>query len=199
MDEVGTGDAGGAGARAHRQLVPEAARRRLAHARHHEKFAQRGCGLDVEVVERRDAIDPFAARDVGHPLADVGLGHVATQVVELVDRLTRPVAVAQLLVSEQQHAAPLAAAFAQELVPLPVGGDTEQSQRHRGIGTIHESGTADGGLMLSLLMRILLVVLLAVTLSGCAAIAGIFKAGVWTGVIIAVIIIVVVVALVSRG
>ena len=32
--------------------------------------------------------------------------------------------------------------------------------------------------MLSLLMRILLVVLLAVTLSGCAAIAGIFKAGV---------------------
>lgn len=53
--------------------------------------------------------------------------------------------------------------------------------------------------MLSLLTRILLVVLLAVTLSGCAAIAGIFKAGVWTGVIIAVIVIVIVVALVSRG
>ena len=53
--------------------------------------------------------------------------------------------------------------------------------------------------MLSLLARILLVVLLAVTLSGCAAIAGIFKAGVWTGVIIAVVVIVIIGALVSRG
>ena len=52
--------------------------------------------------------------------------------------------------------------------------------------------------MLSLLTRILLVVLLAVTLSGCAAIAGIFKAGFWTGLIIAVIVIVIVGALVAR-
>jgi len=52
--------------------------------------------------------------------------------------------------------------------------------------------------MLSLLTRILLIVLLAVTLTGCSAIAGIFKAGVWTGVIIAVILIVIVVALVGR-
>ncbi len=52
--------------------------------------------------------------------------------------------------------------------------------------------------MLTLPMRILLVLLLAVTLSGCAAIAGIFKAGVWVGVIIAVIVIAVVVALLGR-
>lgn len=52
--------------------------------------------------------------------------------------------------------------------------------------------------MLSLLTRILLVVLLAVTISGCAAIAGIFKAGFWTGLIIAVIVIVIIGALVSR-
>jgi hypothetical protein len=52
--------------------------------------------------------------------------------------------------------------------------------------------------MLSLVMRILLVVLIALTISGCAAIAGIFKAGVWTGLIIAVVVIVIVVALVSR-
>jgi hypothetical protein len=52
--------------------------------------------------------------------------------------------------------------------------------------------------MLSLLSRILLVVLLAVTMSGCAAIAGIFKAGFWTGIIIAVIVVVIIVALVSR-
>ncbi len=53
--------------------------------------------------------------------------------------------------------------------------------------------------MLSLLTRILLVVLIAVTLTGCAAIAGIFKAGVWVGIIIAVIVIVIIAALVGRG
>ena len=52
--------------------------------------------------------------------------------------------------------------------------------------------------MLSLLARILLVVLLAVTISGCAAIAGIFKAGFWTGLIIAVVVIVLIAALVGR-
>ncbi|HEY2431637.1 MAG TPA: hypothetical protein VGI12_03115 [Vicinamibacterales bacterium] len=53
--------------------------------------------------------------------------------------------------------------------------------------------------MLSLLTRILLVVLIAVTLTGCAAIAGIFKAGMWTGIIVAVIVIVIIAALVGRG
>jgi hypothetical protein len=55
--------------------------------------------------------------------------------------------------------------------------------------------------MLSLIGRILLVVLIAaaaVTMTGCAAIAGIFKAGVWTGIIVAVIVIVIVTALVGR-
>jgi hypothetical protein len=56
----------------------------------------------------------------------------------------------------------------------------------------------DGGVMLSLIARILLVVLLAVTISGCAAVAGIFKAGFWTGLIIAVIVIVIIMALVGR-
>jgi len=61
-----------------------------------------------------------------------------------------------------------------------------------------KDATVDGGLMLSLLARILLV-LLAVTVSSCAAIAGIFKAGVWTGIILAVIVVVIVAALVSRA
>jgi hypothetical protein len=52
--------------------------------------------------------------------------------------------------------------------------------------------------MLSLLTRILLVLLLAVTISGCAAVAGIFKAGFWTGLIIAVIVVVIIGALVGR-
>lgn len=52
--------------------------------------------------------------------------------------------------------------------------------------------------MLSLLARILLVVLLAVTMTGCAAVAGIFKAGFWTGLIIAVIVVVIIGALIGR-
>ena len=52
--------------------------------------------------------------------------------------------------------------------------------------------------MLSLLARILIVVVLAVTLSGCAAVAGIFKAGFWTGLIIAVVVIGIVGALIAR-
>jgi hypothetical protein len=53
--------------------------------------------------------------------------------------------------------------------------------------------------MLSLATRILLVALLAVMISGCAAVAGIFKAGVWVGIIIAVIVIAIVGLLVSRS
>jgi hypothetical protein len=52
--------------------------------------------------------------------------------------------------------------------------------------------------MLSFLTRILVVVLLAVTMTGCAAVAGIFKAGVWAGIIIAVVIVVALFALFGR-
>ncbi|HWK11157.1 MAG TPA: hypothetical protein VNR64_13950 [Vicinamibacterales bacterium] len=52
--------------------------------------------------------------------------------------------------------------------------------------------------MLSVLARGLLVVLLAVTLTGCTAIAGIFKAGFWVGVVIAVIVVVILFALFGR-
>jgi hypothetical protein len=52
--------------------------------------------------------------------------------------------------------------------------------------------------MLSFLLRALLVVLLTVTMTGCAAIAGIFKAGMWVGIIIAVIVVVILFALFGR-
>ena len=52
--------------------------------------------------------------------------------------------------------------------------------------------------MLSYLLRGLLVVLLTVTVAGCSAIAGIFKAGFWAGIIIAVIVVVIAFALFGR-
>jgi hypothetical protein len=55
-----------------------------------------------------------------------------------------------------------------------------------------------GGYMLSVLARVLLVVLMAATLTGCAAVAGIFKAGFWVCIIIAVIIVIILFALFGR-
>jgi hypothetical protein len=52
--------------------------------------------------------------------------------------------------------------------------------------------------MLSFLARLLLVGLLAVITAGCSAIAGIFKAGFWVGIIVAVIVVVGVFALLKR-
>lgn len=52
--------------------------------------------------------------------------------------------------------------------------------------------------MLRLYARLLLVLLLAVTMAGCAAVAGIFKAGFWVGIIIAVIVVVALFALFGR-
>jgi hypothetical protein len=52
--------------------------------------------------------------------------------------------------------------------------------------------------MLSFVMRVLLVVLLTVTLAGCSAIAGIFKAGFWVGLVVAALVVVGIVALVGR-
>jgi hypothetical protein len=52
--------------------------------------------------------------------------------------------------------------------------------------------------MLSYLARLLLIVLLAVTVAGCSAIAGIFKAGFWVGIILAAILVVGIVALLKR-
>jgi membrane-bound ClpP family serine protease len=52
--------------------------------------------------------------------------------------------------------------------------------------------------MLSLLLRALVVILLTITISGCAAVAGIFKAGFWVGIVIAVIVVVLLFAMFGR-
>jgi amino acid transporter len=71
------------------------------------------------------------------------------------------------------------------------------SKAHPLAGTIHDYARA-GGFMLSLVARILVVLLVAMTLTGCAAVAGIFKAGFWVGIIIAVIVVVALFALFGR-
>ena len=116
----------------HRQLVAEPPRGGLAHAGDEQVLAQHRRQLDVEVVERDDAIDAFGARQVRGTLADVVERHVPTDVVERVDGVARPVGVSELLLGQEQHPAPLPPAFAQELVTLPVGGDAEEGQGHGG-------------------------------------------------------------------
>ena len=48
------------------------------------------------------------------------------------------------------------------------------------------------------LMRLLLIVLLAVITAGCSAVAGIFKAGFWVGMIVAAVVVVGIVALMKK-
>ena len=93
-------------------------------------LAQHRCQLDVEVVERDDAVDAIAAREMRGAEPDVCHRHVAADVKELVHRFARPVRLAQLLVGQQQHATALAAAFAQELLSLEEGRDAEDGYRH---------------------------------------------------------------------
>jgi hypothetical protein len=50
-----------------------------------------------------------------------------------------------------------------------------------------------------MLLRIALIVLVAFAVASCSAIAGIFKAGVWVGIVIAVVVVVGIFALVGRG
>jgi hypothetical protein len=52
--------------------------------------------------------------------------------------------------------------------------------------------------MLSFLLRALVIVLLTVTVAGCAAVAGIFKAGFWVGIVIAVVVVVLLFAVFGR-
>ena len=47
-------------------------------------------------------------------------------------------------------------------------------------------------------MRVLLIVLLAVITAGCSAVAGIFKAGFWVGIILAAIIVIGIFALLKK-
>ena len=130
MDELRARNAGGVRPVAHRQFVAEAAGRRLPHAGHAQVLAQHGGHLDVEIVERDDAVQAFGARQVGGTLADVVVRHAAPDVVKRVDRVARPVRPAQLFVGQQQDAAALTPALAQELVPFAVGRNAEQRQRH---------------------------------------------------------------------
>jgi len=60
------------------------------------------------------------------------------------------------------------------------------------------AGEEGEGLMLSFLLRALVIVLLTITVAGCAAVAGIFKAGFWVGIVIAVIVVVLLFAVFGR-
>jgi hypothetical protein len=51
--------------------------------------------------------------------------------------------------------------------------------------------------MLSFL-RVLLILVLTITVAGCSAIAGIFKAGFWVGIVLAAIVVVGIVMLLGR-
>jgi hypothetical protein len=51
----------------------------------------------------------------------------------------------------------------------------------------------------SLLARLLFILTLAVTVSGCEVVGGIFKAGLWVGVILVVLVVMLIVWIMNRA
>ena len=141
----GTGQPVARGLDAHRELVAEVARRRLAHAGHAQMFAQRRRLFEVEVVQRHDAIDQLAPREVAHTDQQVLelplLLHVRHE-EHLGDALARPSRVAQALGGDEQDATPEAMRFADEVMSLVVGRQAQD--RHRGILPDPDPGAGSG-------------------------------------------------------
>jgi hypothetical protein len=88
-------------------------------------LAQRRRHLEVELVERDDAVDRLAAREIAdrvdHVLAVAKVRHQES----LVDALHRPLGVPELFAREEQHARAEALRLAEELLTLEVGGEGE--------------------------------------------------------------------------
>ena len=107
---------------------------RLAHPGHAEVLAQGRGLLQIEIVQRHDAIDDLAARqvaDAGEQVVELPLHVHVGHVKRLGDGLARPRRVAEALGGDEQHTAAEAVRFAEEVVALVVGRQAEN--RHRGI------------------------------------------------------------------
>jgi ferrochelatase len=115
-------------ARTHRELVAEVTRGRVAHAGDAQVLAEERNEFDVEVVERRDAIELTRAREIAHGV-DHGLAIAERRHREhLVDVFARPRFIEQRLGSEEHHVAPFALCTLEEAVALEVTGDTENGE-----------------------------------------------------------------------
>src|SRR5688572_11675141 len=128
-DERGNGNTAFLGSHPHRQLVAEVAHRRLAHARDAEMLAKRGRHLQIELVERNDAVDRLGAREVADGMDDVVAPEQVGHEKALVDALPRPVRVSVLFEREQQYATAQTLALAQKLVAFDVAGQAQDGGR----------------------------------------------------------------------
>jgi len=128
-------------ARAHCQLVAEVARRRLSHSRNSHVFAQSRSSLEIEIVQRHDAIDAAIARQMTHRqnrVVQVPLLVYVRHVEDFVDALRRPVrGFHQAFGRKQEHCSALSLTLAQELVPFFVARDAQDSER---VGSCHSRG-----------------------------------------------------------
>ena len=129
VDEGRDTDAGVAGPHAHRQLVAEVARGRLPHPGDPQVLPQQGSGLDVEVVERDDAIDRLGAGEKADAFDELVRWRPDPHEEDVVDGVARPVGSGEAVERQQQDAAALPAALTQEVVPLLIGRDAEHRQR----------------------------------------------------------------------
>src|SRR5581483_966829 len=113
---------------AHRQLVAEMARRGFTDARNPQVFAQRRRRLDVEFIERHDAVNLPRPGEVADGVNDVGFLRRVGHHKDFVNTLARPAGLGQLFRRQQQHGAALPLALAHELLTFFVTRQTENRQ-----------------------------------------------------------------------
>src|SRR5688572_19636576 len=92
-------------------------------------LAKRGRHLQIELVERNDAVDRLGAREVADGMDDVVAPEQVGHEKALVDALPRPVRVPVLFEREQQYATAQTLALAQKLVAFDVAGQAQDGGR----------------------------------------------------------------------
>ena len=129
VNEVGDEYAAVARLNPHRELVAEVARGGVTHAGQAQVLAKCCGGLNVEVIERHDAVNLARAREVADGARERVEREVGGHVEEFVNRLARPVGVPKLCARDEQDAAALSLALAHELLPLLVARDAQDCER----------------------------------------------------------------------
>jgi hypothetical protein len=129
--EIGNENSALAGLHPHRELVAKIAHRCLAHAGNAQMLAQRRRHLEVELVERDDAVDRFPAREIADGVEDVVAQPQVGHEEALVDAVHRPGGVGELLTRQKEHSRAEALALAEEFLALEVGGEGEDGGASR--------------------------------------------------------------------
>jgi len=88
-------------------------------------LAQRGDVLNIELIERHDAVDPLRARRATHRMNQLLEPQLLRHVEEFIDGFPGPVGISQFFGSQQEHSAALILAGTEKFLAFLVRADAE--------------------------------------------------------------------------